>query len=129
MCLPFRYHVKVDLSDDVSICGHAKRASFGLSCTGGQLCVSEHTGIEWTDATWNPVTGEALDKVQGFTLTEVDRKDAERQFPQLKGQFLVDRDGIVRWLNVECATEGLAGLGKFPTEEELVEAARALPRR
>ncbi len=73
--------------------------------------------------------GEALDKVQGFTLTEVDRKDAERQFPQLKGQFLVDRDGIVRWANVECATEGLAGLGKFPTEEELVEAAGALPRR
>jgi peroxiredoxin len=72
---------------------------------------------------------EALDKVQGYTPTEVDRKDAGRQFPQLKGQFLVDRDGIVRWLNVECATEGLAGLGKFPTEEELVEAARALPRR
>lgn len=73
--------------------------------------------------------GEALDKVQGFTPTEVDRKDAERQFPQLKGQFLVDRDGIVRWANVECAAEGLAGLGKFPTDEELVEAARALPSR
>jgi peroxiredoxin len=73
--------------------------------------------------------GEALDKVQGFTPTEVDRRDAERQFPQLKGQFLVDRDGIVRWANVECAAEGLAGLGKFPTDEELVEAARALPRR
>jgi len=41
----------------------------------------------------------------------------------------VDRDGIVRWANVECATDGLAGLGKFPTEEELVEAARALTRR
>ena len=71
----------------------------------------------------------ALDKIQGYTPSEVDRKDAERQFPQLKGQFLVDRDGIVRWANVECATDGLAGLGKFPTEEELVEAARALTRR
>jgi len=70
----------------------------------------------------------ALDKIQGYTPTEVDRKDSERQFPQLKGQFLVGRDGIVRWLNVECATEGLAGLGKFPTDEEMVQAARALTR-
>jgi hypothetical protein len=71
---------------------------------------------------------EALDKIQGFTPTEVDRRDGERQFPQLKGQFLVDRDGIVRWANIECATEGLAGIGKFPTDEELVKAARGLPR-
>lgn len=72
--------------------------------------------------------GDALNKLQGYTPTEVDRKDAERQFPQLKGQFLVGRDGIVRWANVECATEGLAGLGKFPTDEQLVEAARAVSR-
>ena len=68
----------------------------------------------------------ALDKIQGYTPTEVDRKDAERQFPQLKGQFLVGRDGIVRWANVECATEGLAGLGKFPTDEQMVDVARAV---
>ena len=33
--------------------------------------------------------------------------NSERQFPQLKGQFLVDRDGIVRWANIECS-EGIA---------------------
>lgn len=69
----------------------------------------------------------ALDRVHGFKPTETDRDDAERQFPQLKGQFLVDRDGIIRWVNIECAKEGLAGLGKFPTEEVLLAAARALP--
>ena len=53
----------------------------------------------------------------------------ERQWPQLKGQFLIDRDGIVRWANIECATEGLAGIGKFPSDEEILTAARALPRR
>jgi peroxiredoxin len=73
------------------------------------------------------VTAE-LDKLHGFTPTDTDRQDAERQFPQLKGQFLIDRDGIVRWANVEGASEGLAGLGKFPTDEELVDAARALAR-
>ena len=69
----------------------------------------------------------ALDRLHGFEPTETDRDDKERQFPQLKGQFLVDRNGIVRWVNIECAKQGLAGLGKFPPDEELVAAARALP--
>ena len=68
----------------------------------------------------------ALDKIHGFAPSETDRQESERQFPQLKGQFLVDRDGIVRWANIETASEGIAGLGKFPTEEELVAAVRAL---
>jgi len=69
-----------------------------------------------------------LDKLHGYTQTDTDRLDAERQFPQLKGQFLIDRDGIVRWANIEGASEGLAGVGKFPTDEELLDAARALAR-
>ncbi len=70
----------------------------------------------------------ALDKLHGYTPTDTDRQDEERQFLQLKGQFLIDRDGIVRWANVEGGSEGLAGLGKFPTDEQLVDAARALAR-
>ena len=45
---------------------------------------------------------------------------------QLVGQFLVDRDGIVRWVNIEGAKEGLAGLEKFPTDDEFVAAARQI---
>ena len=75
-----------------------------------------------------PEAMAALDKLHGYAPSEVDRRDAERQFPQLKGQFLVDRDGVVRWVNVEGATDGLAGVGRFPTDEQLVEAVRALPR-
>jgi len=67
---------------------------------------------------------EALDKIHGFTPSQTDREEAAKQFPQLKGQFLVDRDGIVRWANIETATEGLAGLGKFPTEEEFLAVVR-----
>ena len=69
----------------------------------------------------------ALDKQHGFESTETDRGDQQRQFPQLKGQFLLDRDGIVRWVNIGCAKEGVAGLGQFPTEAELLAAARTLP--
>ena len=70
----------------------------------------------------------ATGEKDGYTQTDTDKAELERQWPQLKGQFLIDRDGIVRWANVECATEGLAGVGKFPSEEEILTAARALPR-
>ncbi|MGH7417258.1 MAG: redoxin domain-containing protein, partial [Candidatus Rokuibacteriota bacterium] len=70
----------------------------------------------------------AIAKLDGYTENQTDQADMERQWPQLKGQFLIDRDGIVRWANIECATEGLAGVGKFPSEEEILTAARSLPR-
>jgi len=71
----------------------------------------------------------AVGRMDGYAATQTDQADMERQWPQLKGQFMIDRDGIVRWANIECATEGLAGLGKSPPEESILSAARALPRR
>src|SRR5439155_22021816 len=65
-----------------------------------------------------PEASEALDKIDGFRPTPVDSRDRERQFPMLEGQFLIDRDGVVRWMNIECSREGLEGLGKFPTHDE-----------
>ncbi|MBI2467724.1 MAG: redoxin domain-containing protein [Candidatus Rokubacteria bacterium] len=70
----------------------------------------------------------ALDEMDGFEFTETDTAEAERQFPLDIGQFLVDRDGIVRWANLERAKGGWAGIGQFPTDEELLAAARALGR-
>jgi hypothetical protein len=66
-------------------------------------------------------------KLDGYAETPTDKAEMERQWPQLKGQFLIDREGIVRWANVECAGEGTAGVGKFPSVEEILTAARALP--
>ncbi len=70
----------------------------------------------------------AVAKLDGYAENETDHADMERQWPQLKGQFLIDRDGVVRWANIECATEGLAGIGKFPSADEILTAARTLPR-
>lgn len=67
-----------------------------------------------------------LDRIQGFRPTDTDQADSERHGAQLCGQFLIDRAGILRWANVECAAEGLAGLGKFPSPDELLAAAAAL---
>ncbi len=71
----------------------------------------------------------AIGRMDGYTGTKTDKADMQRQWPQLKGQFLIDRDGIVRWANIECAKEGLAGFGQPLPEEELLSAARALTRR
>jgi len=71
-----------------------------------------------------PEATAALDRLDGYERTATDLRDRERQFPQLEGQFLIDRGGIVRWVNVECANEGISGLGKFPSLEELLAAAQ-----
>ena len=73
----------------------------------------------------------ALNRLDGYELTETDQDDLPQQWrwdhsAQLIGQFLIDRGGVVRWMNSECAQEGVAGLGKFPTDDELLTAARAL---
>ena len=73
-----------------------------------------------------PEASAAVAKLDGYVENETDHADLERQWPQLKGQFLIDRDGIVRWVNIECATEGPAGIGKFPSGDEILTAARTL---
>ena len=66
----------------------------------------------------------ALDHAEGYQRTEAVARDIERQWPLVKAQFLVDREGIVRWANVECEADGLAGIGKFPADDEILAAAR-----
>ena len=74
-----------------------------------------------------PEASAALSRLEGFEPSARDREDAARPYLQFLGQFLVDREGCIRWSNVECAREGLSGLGKFPTDEELLAAVRSLP--
>lgn len=67
---------------------------------------------------------EALRAKDGFEFTETDTREQEQQYPMDVGQFLIDRDGIVRWAHLELASGGLSSLGKFPSEEELLAVAR-----
>jgi len=69
----------------------------------------------------------AIGKLDGHVNSAADQADMERQFPQLKARYLIDRDGVVRWASIECAN-GLGDLGGFPSDEEILAAARALPR-
>jgi hypothetical protein len=73
-----------------------------------------------------PEASRVLQEKDGYTYTPADLADIDRQWPQLKAMFLIDRDGIVRWMDIECAAEGMAGIGKLPSEEVILGAARAL---
>ena len=44
---------------------------------------------------------------------------------QLGGHFLIGRDGMVRWLQIE-GLERVEDISKFPSDEEIVAAARSL---
>jgi len=61
-----------------------------------------------------------------YQPTATDGREMASNFTQMKGQFIIDRDGVVRWTNIECGKEGLSGLGKFPTHDELIAAARVV---
>lgn len=67
-----------------------------------------------------------IGRLDGFEPTESENAEFQRHQIQFTGQFLVDRHGIVRWANIECAQDGLAGIDKFPTDEELLAVARTL---
>src|SRR5258708_20201448 len=71
-----------------------------------------------------PQAAMAIAKLDGYTENQIDKADLERQWPQLKGQFLIDRDGIVRWANAQCAREGLGGIGKFPSAQQILPPPR-----
>jgi len=72
----------------------------------------------------------ALCEIDGFDPVQAEQQDrrdwSEQHGAQMIGQFLIDREGIVRWANIEGAEAGLAGLEKFPSDEEILAAARLL---
>jgi hypothetical protein len=80
-----------------------------------------------------PITKLAttLNRLDGYAYNETDMAEIQQQWgfdaaTQLMGRFLIDREGIVRWVDIECAKDGLAGFGKLSSEDELLAAVRAL---
>ena len=62
---------------------------------------------------------EAVDRSDGFQAMRSDLSDRQRHRIQMTGQFLVDRDGYIRW----CRNEMTAGYALFPTADELLSLA------
>jgi peroxiredoxin len=59
---------------------------------------------------------DAILRFDGFEPVESDRQDAERDQALMIGQFLVDREGIVRWVHIERTP------GERLNEEQLLKA-------
>jgi len=88
----------------------------------------------------NP-TGEApepmsLDDVQAWLRThhrfgEIPEDQRDLLFPTRPdfnnihaGHFLIDRAGVVRWVQIETPIDDLARYGVFPTDDEILAAVR-----
>jgi hypothetical protein len=69
---------------------------------------------------------KALGRLDGFKPTDTDKDDGRRTWNQSVGEFLIDRDGIIRWLYVE-GTTAAEYMAKFSSEEGLLSAVNALP--
>ena len=63
---------------------------------------------------------DAIRHFDGFEPVESDQQDAERDQALLIGQFLIDRQGIVRWVHIERTP------GERLNEEELASAIKRL---
>jgi hypothetical protein len=69
---------------------------------------------------------ETLNGKDGFEVTDADQQIVAAHGTQLTGHFLVDRDGIVRWGQVE-APDRIGDLGKFPGDDEILDLAGGPP--
>jgi len=87
-------------------------ASWPLSATMGQLLPAVRVA-------------ETVNKRDAFELVEADHQIIAAHGTQLGGHFLIDREGIIRWGQIEAA-ERLGDLAKFPSDEEILRAARGL---
>jgi len=69
---------------------------------------------------------EYLDRVDGYEFTAQDRQMIAGGEGQLVGEFLLDRDGVVRWCFTEVADNGRSMFGIPPRQEVISAAARVM---
>jgi hypothetical protein len=101
-------------------------SSWPQSATMGQLLAVEINPTGELPAAQSPfAASEVLNQRDGFEPTEVDQQIAAAHGTQLAGHFLIDREGVIRWGQIE-AGERIGDLGKFPSDEEILRAARSL---
>ena len=65
---------------------------------------------------------EFLNRKDNYDVTEVDQQVMAAGHGQLIGQFLLDRDGVVRWTFTELAEGGRHMFGT-PNTQEMMSAA------
>lgn len=72
-----------------------------------------------------PEASEALNLKDGYEVTAAENEAVNRHPTPLDSSFLIDRDGIVRWIHVE-ARDSVGEFGRLPSMESILDAGRAL---
>jgi peroxiredoxin len=76
----------------------------------------------------NPIeSNDVLNARDGFRMTADDEAIRARYGTLLVGNFLIDRDGVIRWRYLEGEATP-ADIGRLPTPDQIVDAARLLTR-
>jgi peroxiredoxin len=123
--LYFRFHrTRIPLAADPELTTHRAYGVPGMPLTsalaealeGVALAFAREQGIPAEPGTAH----KAINAVDGYQPTAEDQADFDRHQAQLIGQFLIDRDGIVRWVNIERAP------AEFPSEAEFLAVARSV---
>ena len=65
---------------------------------------------------------EFLNEKEGYQITDADQQVMSADHGQLVGQFLIDREGIVRWSFTEVLESGVQTF-KGPNSQELISVA------
>jgi peroxiredoxin len=80
-----------------------------------------------------PITEIAmtLNERDGYEMSATDMEEVKQQWrwdlaTQLMARFLIDREGLVRWVDIEGSGQGMAGIGKLASDDELFAAVRGL---
>lgn len=80
------------------------------------------------DKPMNPIeAGTLLNDRDGYEVSEAEQRTLPASNGQLVGEFLLDRDGIIRWSFTEVA-EGGRNMFGAPTPDELMSAAAQVAR-
>jgi peroxiredoxin len=121
--LYFRYHPAPDLLS-ASDPERASHRAFGLREVGMDtiMAIRIHLPGELPEPMGVMAYSEFLNKKEGYEITESDHQMMASDQGQLVGQFLIDREGIVRWSFTEVLKGGFNTF-KAPNPEELMSVA------
>ena len=117
--LYFRFHqARIPLAADPNLITHRAYGVPGVPMTAEITEGLNALAFDFARAQGLPATPTTahrdINALDGYQPTAEDQADWDRHQAQLTAQFLIDREGVVRWRNIERA------FAEFPTDAELL---------
>lgn len=104
------------------------KTQWPYTATMAQFMAARHNPNGVLPAPLQPMESNmVINAMEGFEMQEADNAILATHGTQLAGHFLVDRDGIVRWTQIE-APDGPNELGTMPSAAQILAAVGSLAR-